>query len=68
MPLSGSEGQVAKEASELSGDIHPQDIEAAEGGKPVEAGDAPAEGFSGKAWLLGYWIVVLVMCSWHGGG
>ncbi|GAB4822834.1 hypothetical protein N2152v2_009880 [Parachlorella kessleri] len=45
-PLSGSEGQVAKEASELSGDVHPQDIGTAEGGKPVEAGDAPAEGFS----------------------
>lgn len=38
---------MAKNASELSGAIHPQDIETAEGGKPVEKGGAPAPGFTG---------------------
>lgn len=38
---------MLESASELSTEMHPQDIQTAEGGKPVEAGDAPAPGFAG---------------------
>lgn len=46
-PLQGNQEQVLESASELSTEMHPQDIQTAEGGKPVEAGDAPAPGFAG---------------------
>lgn len=46
VPMEGSQGEVARDSSELAGDMHPRDVGKAEGGKPVEDGDAPASGFA----------------------